>query len=149
MPLIKRKQTNAASGGIQDASSAHSTGHERRSHGRIIKPTALTIFTRHPGLRGKLLQPDGIKVLDFSRFGLAFESTHKYKVGEELSFEISEHSNQVNDVIGFVTHLETLEKSYRCGIQFDFSANAHMRSVELEEALTQMELNLLATTKNP
>lgn len=148
MPLIKRKQTSATSSGIKDASTAHSTEHERRSHGRIIKPTALTIFTRHSGIRGKLLQPDGITVLDFSRFGLAFESTHKYKVGEELSFEISEHNNQVDDVIGFVTYLEALEKGYRCGIQFDFSANAHMRSVEVEEALTQMELNLLATAKH-
>lgn len=138
MPLIKPTQTH----------DENSIGHERRNHGRIIKPSALTIFARHPGIMGKLLQPDGITVLDFSRFGLAFESEHKYKTGEELSFEITEHSNQIEGVIGFVTHSEKNEKLYRCGIQFDFSANPHMRSYELEDTLTKMELNLLAAAKH-
>ena len=144
MPLIDRKQKNAVNDVAQEGiSQPPSTGGaERRQHGRIIRPTALSVIARHPGFFGKLHQPDGIKVLDFSRFGLAFESDHKYKAGEELTFEISEHSNQIEGVIGFVTHAEVHEKKYRCGIQFDFSANAHMRSKQLEQDLTEIEINL-------
>ena len=145
MPLINRKQKDAvddvAQKGISQSTST--SNDERRQHGRIVRPTALSVTARHPGFFGKLHQPDGIKVLDFSRFGLAFESDNKYKAGEELTFEISEHSNQVEGVVGFVTHAEAHEKKYRCGIQFDFSANPHMRSKQLEQGLTEIELNLL------
>lgn len=149
MPLIKRKQKIETNNTSQEARpQAPSTEHERRNHGRIIKPSALTVFARHPGLMGKLLQPDGIKVLDFSRFGLAFESEHKYRTGEELAFEISARSDHADGVIGFVTHSEKNENLYRCGVQFDFSANSHMRSYDLEEALTKIELNLLAAANH-
>ena len=149
MPLLKRKQTSesSASSNIamdEDTQNKLPTGNERRQHGRIVRPSGLTIFAKHPGFIGKFHQPDGIKVLDFSRYGLAFESDHKYKTGEELSFEISEHSNQVDSVVGFVTHAEVHNKKYRCGIQFDFTANDHMRSEQLEQDLTNIEQNLLS-----
>ena len=74
MPLINRKQKTAmddvAQKGISQPPSTKD--HERRQHGRIIRPAALTVIARHPGFFGKLQQSDGIKVLDFSRFGLAF-----------------------------------------------------------------------------
>lgn len=148
MPLLKRKPSNEcsdASNITMNESTQNNlpTDAERRQHGRIVRPSGLTVFARHPGLMGKLHQPDGIKVLDFSRYGLAFESDHKYKTGEELTFEITEHSNQVEGVVGFVTHAEVHEKKFRCGIQFDFSANDHMRSTQLEQDLTNIELNLI------
>jgi len=145
MPLINRKQKNAVDGFAQEGNSlsrSRDKGSERRQHGRIIRPAGLTVIATHPGFFGKIHPPDGIKILDFSRYGLAFESEKKYKTGEELTFEISEHSNQVIGVVGFVTHAEVHEKKYRCGIQFDFSANSHMRSKQLEQNLAEIEVNL-------
>jgi hypothetical protein len=94
-----------------------------------------------------------LKIVDFNRFGARILHSERYRIGEELLFNINRQSINVREVIGFVCHVEEQEDNYSYGIQFDFSANKHMRSAELEESLSQieeaLEAGLLASTNKP
>ena len=80
-----------------------------------------------------------IKITDFSQFGLGFCHEKEFSIGKELLFNLNRKHIQLTKVIGFVCHTEETEEGYQHGVQFDFSANAHMQSLEVEETLAKLE----------
>ncbi|MBV1870180.1 MAG: PilZ domain-containing protein [Gammaproteobacteria bacterium] len=80
-----------------------------------------------------------IKVADFNRFGTRIILNQRLRVGEELLFNINKKNINIKSIVGFVCHIEEVEDGYSYGIQFDFSANKHMRSADIEESLSQIE----------
>ena len=86
-----------------------------------------------------------VKIVDFNRFGTRVLHSERFRIGEELLLNINRQSTNVREVVGFVCHVEELEDGYSYGVQFDFSANKHMRSAELEESLSLIE-EALGTT---
>ncbi len=94
-----------------------------------------------------------IEVVDFNRFGARVLHSERFRIGEELLINISRQSSNAREVVGFVCHAEELDDGYSYGVQFDFSANKHMRSAELEESLSRIEETLeagtLASTSKP
>jgi len=45
-------------------------------------------------------------------------------------------------VVGIVRYTTRMENHYRCGVEFDFEANQHMRSPHIRDTLRSIE-NLL------
>lgn len=80
-----------------------------------------------------------IKIVDFNRFGARIIYSERFRIGEEILLNINKQSTNVREVVGFVCHAEELEDGYSYGVQFDFSANKHMRSAELEGSLSLIE----------
>jgi len=80
-----------------------------------------------------------VKIVDFNRFGTRVLHRERFRIGEELLLNINRQSTNVREVVGFVCHMEEFEDGYSYGVQFDFSANKHMRSAELEESLSRIE----------
>ena len=110
---------------------------ERRKNQRL-KGSSIQAEVKHKSL----FRPGGykpIKVTDFNRFGTRIIYDQKFRIGEELLLNFNKKNIQISKIVGFVCHIEELEEGYSYGIQFDFSANKHMRSVEVEESLSQME----------
>lgn len=83
-----------------------------------------------------------IKIIDFSQFGLGFSHEKKFSIGQELLFNLNRKQIQLTKIIGFVCHTEETDEGYQHGVQFDFSANTHMQSIEVEETLAKLEQQL-------
>lgn len=111
---------------------------ERRKIPRV-QPSKLDVRVKYRGLLGKIKHSGYVKVIDFNRFGLAFESSYQYRIGDELLFEITLNELSVREVVGFICNFEHNEDFIRYGVQFDFSATKYMRSQKAEEALSEIE----------
>ena len=87
-----------------------------------------------------------LKVVDFNRFGARILHSERLRIGEELLLNINRQDINVREIIGFICHMEEKDGGYSYGIQFDFSANKHMRSAEVEESLSRLEEALRTAT---
>jgi len=114
---------------------------ERRKIPRI-QPGNLKVSVKYRGLLTKIKHSGSVKILDYNRFGLAFESDHNYRIGDELLFTITYKETQLINLVGFICNSESVNETIRCGVQFDFSANKHMRSVTTEQTLIALETAL-------
>ena len=111
---------------------------ERRKIPRI-QSCNLKVSVRYRGLLAKIKHSGSVKILDYNRFGLAFESDHTYRIGDELLFTITHKETQLINLVGFICNSESVNETTRYGVQFDFSANKHMRSVTTEQTLIALE----------
>lgn len=118
---------------------------ERRKHQRLSGSSIQTSFKRKGFLSFSSYK--SVKVVDYSRFGVGIVHNEKYRMGDELLFNFSKQNEHVEHVVGFVCYIKELDGDYSYGIQFDFSANKHMRSENVEKALTRIE-KLLDKTVN-
>ncbi len=118
---------------------------ERRKHQRLSGSSIQTSFKRKGFLSFSSYK--SVKVVDYSRFGVGIVHNEKYRMGDELLFNFSKQNEHVEHVVGFVCYIKELDEDYSYGIQFDFSANKHMRSENVEKALTRIE-KLLDKTVN-
>jgi len=111
---------------------------ERRKIPRL-QPSNLSVSVKYRGLLSKMKRSGTVKTLDYNRFGLAFEADHNYRIGDELLFTITYKETQIINIVGFICNSESTNDSTRFGIQFDFSANKHMRSTSTEQTLIALE----------
>ncbi len=118
---------------------------ERRKYQRLSGSSIQTSFKRKGFLSFSSYK--SVKVVDYSRFGVGIVHNEKYRMGDELLFNFSKQNEHVEHVVGFVCYIKELDDDYSYGIQFDFSANKHMRSENVEKALTRIE-KLLDKTVN-
>ncbi len=86
------------------------------------------------------------QAIDFSRFGVGIESSEKFRLGDELLLSFNKQNEHIEHIVGFVCHVQESETGYCYGIQFDFSANKHMRSEAVEKTLTRIEKLLESTS---
>ena len=110
---------------------------ERRQFQRLSGGTIQAEVKRKSLFKFRGYKP--LEILDFNRFGARVLHSERFRTGDELLFNINRQNISITDVVGFVCHTEELEHGFSYGIQFDFSANKHMRSAEVEDSLTRLE----------
>lgn len=90
---------------------------ERRNHHRFSAP-GLSILLK--SLRSKVENTNSVQLfsLDFNRFGMAVQSQHNFKIGDEMRVVISDGLNKAVEVACFVCNRAKLEEGYRCGLHF-------------------------------
>jgi hypothetical protein len=118
---------------------------ERRKHQRLSGSSIQTSLKRKGFLSFSSYK--SVKVVDYSRFGVGIVHNEKYRMGDELLFSFSKQNEHIEHVVGFVCYIKELDEGYSYGIQFDFSANKHMRSENIEKALTRIEKLLDKTVR--
>lgn len=77
--------------------------------------------------------------LNFNATGLAFRHTQPLIPGQSVVFELRKDQHTAASVVGIVRYATRMENHYRCGVEFDFEANEHMRSAQLRETLAVIE----------
>ena len=80
-----------------------------------------------------------INPVDFNATGMAFRHSQLLSPGQPVVFELAKDQHRVSSVVGIVRYTTQLANHYRCGVEFDFEANDHMRSPQLKETLQAIE----------
>ena len=112
---------------------------KNRRHYQRLNGESIQASTKCRGLLSITEKFKSIQITDFSQFGLGFCHEKEFKIGKELLFKLNRKHIQLSKVIGFVCHTEETEEGYQHGVQFDFSANKYMQSIEVEETLARLE----------
>jgi hypothetical protein len=85
---------------------------------------------------------ESVKPLDFNSYSISFETNIDLEIESRISLAISKGRYHASDIVCIVRNVVKQGNKNRYGLQFDFSANEHMGSEELEEILANIE-NLL------
>lgn len=80
-----------------------------------------------------------VNPVDFNATGMAFRHPQLLSPGQPVVFELAKDQHRVSSVVGIVRYTTRMENHFRCGVEFDFEANEHMRSPQLKETLQAME----------
>ena len=80
--------------------------------------------------------------IDFSPLGMAFRCLRPPNPGDQLVCDFVKDHHRVANVVAVVREITRLANHCRCGIEFDFEANDHMRSPEIRESLKGIEILL-------
>ena len=114
----------------------------RRSHERYLAPSFSLLLKPTLAIADQQLEEISLSTIDFNRFGMAIESLHNFKIGDELLLEISDGAEHSVEVSCFVCNRAKINDNYRCGLHFidqttnDTKTKASLISLEqqLEEA---------------
>ncbi|UZE95685.1 PilZ domain-containing protein [Alkalimarinus alittae] len=90
---------------------------ERRTHHRYLAPS-LSISLKSIEPQADNINSIQLSMVDFNCFGMAVESQHNFKIGEELQVIISDKLNQSVDVDCFVCNRAKTADGYRSGLYF-------------------------------
>lgn len=119
---------------------------EQRTEPRYYKSTHhnLSVKVKRPsGILGAFRKPLTATWMDFNRNGMGFESMGQHRVGEQVLLDLSLDDKSVTDVVALVCNERRSQSGqYRHGVRFDFQANAHMRSKDVEYVIESIELEL-------
>jgi len=81
--------------------------------------------------------------MDFNRYGMGFESMGKHRIGQQVLLDLSLDDKNVTDVVALVCNAHRSQSGqYRLGVKFDFRANDHMRSKDVERAIESIEFKI-------
>ena len=93
------------------------TNTERRSHFRYLAPT-FSISLKSIQSTVYDIKSIQLSMLDFNSLGMAVQSQHNFKIGDELQLIISDGLNHEVDVVCFVCNRAKTDDGYRCGMHF-------------------------------
>jgi len=115
------------------------TTNERRHHQRFLAPE-LSIALQSLKSKEELTQNTNLCVVDFNRFGMAIESEHNFKIGDELRLIVSDKYKREIKVNGFVCNRAKLNDGYRCGLHFleQNESGFTLTLTEMEKSLEQL-----------
>lgn len=77
--------------------------------------------------------------IDFNATGLAFRHTRLLSPGQPVILGLKKGRLMASLVVGIVRYTTRMENHFRCGVEFDFEANEHMRSPQLKDTLKAIE----------
>lgn len=80
-----------------------------------------------------------VNPIDFNATGMAFRHSQLLSPGQPVVFELSKDQHRAVLVVGIVRYTTRMENHFRCGVEFDFEANEHMRSPQLRDTLKVIE----------
>ena len=119
---------------------------EQRTEPRFYKSVHhnLSVTVKRPhSILGAFRKPLTATWMDFNRRGMGFESTGQHRIGEQVLLDLSLDDKNITDVVAFVCNARRSQSGqYRHGVRFDFQANAHMRSKDVEYVIENIELEL-------
>jgi hypothetical protein len=92
---------------------------------------------------------ESVQPVDFNSFGMAIETNLDFQIENKISLNISLGKDHVSDIIGTVRNVINQGNKNRYGVLFDFAANEHMRSEEVEDVLAHIEMSLKKKHASP
>ena len=113
---------------------------DRRTHERYSAPS-LSLLLKSPRAITHLNDEKiELSTIDFNRFGMAIESQHNFKIGDELLLVISDGTKHSVEVACFVCNRAKVDNNYRCGLHFmDQSATNAQTQASLISLEAQLE----------
>lgn len=88
---------------------------DRRTHERYLAPSFSLLLQSIANQQNENIS---LSTVDFNRFGMAIESQHNFKIGDELQLVISDGADHSVEVSCFVCNRAKINDSYRCGLHF-------------------------------
>ncbi|HUN55685.1 MAG TPA: PilZ domain-containing protein [Smithella sp.] len=113
-------------------------GEERRQYARY-NATGMTASISFQDETSSDVCVESVQPIDFNSFGMAIETNLVFEKENRISLDISCGRNHAPDILSIVRNVVNKGNKNRYGLQFDFAANAHMRSEEVEEILSSIE----------
>lgn len=90
-------------------------------------------------LLGLISDQVDVNPIDFNATGMAFRHSQLLSPGQPVVFDLVKDQHRIPSVVGIVRYTTRMENHYRCGVAFDFEANAHMRSPQIKSTLKAIE----------
>ena len=101
---------------------------------------------RTRGILRSVCRPLTATCIDFNCYGMSYESMTQQRVGEQVLLDLSLGDKCVTNVVALVCNARPSKFGrYRHGVLFDFRANEHMRSRDVESAIECIEADLRDT----
>ena len=94
------------------------TNLDRRTHERYLAPSFSLLLKSTLSTATQQNEDILLSTIDFNRFGMAIESQHNFKIGDELQLVISDGAEHAVEVSCFVCNRSKTNESYRCGLHF-------------------------------
>ncbi|MBL1275956.1 MAG: PilZ domain-containing protein [Ectothiorhodospiraceae bacterium] len=91
------------------------------------------------GLLGLFPNQMDVTPIDFNVTGMAFRHSRLLSPGQPVVFDLVKDQLKIQSIVGIVRYCKQLENHFRCGIEFDFDANEHMRSQDVKDILLAIE----------
>jgi hypothetical protein len=76
---------------------------------------------------------------DFNHLGLAFRHQRMLSPGQPVVLDLLKDDYRLTNIVTVVRGTTQLASHFRCGVEFDFGANEHMRRDELQQTLGIIE----------
>jgi len=96
----------------------NNTNLNRRNHERYLAPSFSLLLKSFQSIADQQDEDILLSTIDFNRFGMAIESQHNFKIGDELQLVISDGAENSVEVSCFVCNRSKTNDSYRCGLHF-------------------------------
>ncbi|MCF6258010.1 MAG: PilZ domain-containing protein [Gammaproteobacteria bacterium] len=100
---------------------------------------SLGVSLHRAGLLSLFSSRIDVRAIDFNATGLAFRHSRPLNPGQPVLVDLMTDQHSVSGVVAVVRYVTRMENHFRCGVEFDFEANAHMRSVAVRDTLTKVE----------
>ena len=123
-------------------------GDERRQYARYSVGNMTASISFQDKSSGEVCV-ESVKPVDFNSNGIGIQTNLDFEVGDKISLNISLGRNHASDIIGTVRNVVNQGDKNRYGLQFDFAANEHMSSEEVEEILANIEGDLKNKQNSP
>jgi len=119
----------------------NNTNVNRRNHERYLAPSFSLLLKSTQSIANQQIENILLSTIDFNRFGMAIESQHNFKIGDEIQLVISDGADHSVEVSCFVCNRSKTNNRYRCGLHFiaQNTNNSHTKKtlISLEEQLEE------------
>jgi len=112
--------------------------HNRRKFARY-GVGSLGVSLYRTGLLSLFLGRIDVRAIDFNATGLAFRHSRPLSPGQPVLMDLITDQHRVFRVVAVVRYITRMETHFRCGVEFDFDANEHMRSDVVKDTLKNIE----------
>ena len=113
------------------------TNSERRTHQRYLAPGLSILLKSIQSKIEKNNEEVQLSTVDFNRFGMAVNSQHSFKIGDELQLVLTNNFDHSVEVSCFVSNRAKTESGYRCGLHFLDSFKSQQTLISFEEQLEE------------
>jgi len=100
---------------------------------------SLGVSLHRTGLLSLFSSQIDVRAIDFNTTGLAFRHSRPLSPGQPVLMDLVTDQHSVSRVVAVVRYITRMENHFRCGVEFDFDANEHMRSVAVRDTLKSIE----------
>lgn len=100
---------------------------------------SLGVSLHRTGLLSLFSSQIDVRAIDFNTTGLAFRHSRPLSSGQPVLMDLVTGQHSVSRVVAVVRYITRMENHFRCGVEFDFDANEHMRSVVVRDTLKSIE----------
>jgi hypothetical protein len=100
---------------------------------------SLRVSLHHTRLLGLISDQVDVTPIDFNVTGMAFRHSRLLSPGQPVVLELIKDQYRISSVVAIVRYTTQMENHYRCGVEFDFEANQHMRSPHVWDTLKSIE----------